>query len=148
MSYILQFLLAFGATIGFGIIFNAPKNVLIYCGFAGGIGWVIYTLVMNTIDQNIIAAFLGSFVLTILSLFFSRQLKTPVIVFIVCAIIPLVPGGLAYQAIRHIVTSDYQLAIEFIFQVGLVSGAIAIGIIFAETLNQVYYAIKGKLVRS
>lgn len=148
MSYILQFLLAFGATIGFGVMFNAPKKVLIYCGFAGGIGWIIYTAVMNTIDQNIIAAFLGSFVLTIISLLFARRLKTPVIVFIVCGIIPLVPGGLAYQAMRHIVTSDYQLAIESIFQVGLVSGAIAIGIIFAETLNQVYYGIKGKLVRS
>lgn len=86
--------------------------------------------------------------LTIISLLFARRLKTPVIVFIVCGIIPLVPGGLAYQAMRHIVTSDYQLAIESIFQVGLVSGAIAIGIIFAETLNQVYYGIKGKLVRS
>ena len=106
MEYILQFLLAFGATIGFGVMFNAPKNVLIYCGLAGGVGWIIYTVVVNTIDQNIIAAFLGSFVLTIISLLFARRLKTPVIVFIVCGIIPLVPGGLAYQAMRHIVTND------------------------------------------
>lgn len=103
---------------------------------------------MNTIDQNILAAFLGSFVLTIVAYIFARRLKTPVIVFIVCGIIPLVPGGLAYQSMRHIVTSEYQFAIESIFQVGLVSGAIAIGIIFAEITNQFYHGIKRKLVRS
>lgn len=148
MSYILQFLLAFGATVGFGIIFNVPRNVLLYCGFSGGVGWVIYTIVMNSVEQNIIAAFLGSFVLTIIAYIFARRLKTPVIVFIVCGIIPLVPGGLAYQAMRHIVTSEYTLAIESIFQVALVSGAIAMGIIFAETVNQFYYEIKRKLVRT
>ncbi len=148
MDYILQFLLALGASVGFGVMFNVPRRALIFCGFAGGLGWVVYTLVMNTLEQNIIAAFLGSFILTFISYIFARTLKMPVIVFIVCGIIPLVPGGLAYEAMRHVVINEYQLAIEFIFQVGLVSGAIAIGIVFAEMVNQIYLGIKRKVIRT
>lgn len=148
MDYILQFFLALGASIGFGVMFNVPRRSLIFCGFAGGSGWVVYSLVMNSLNQEMIAAFLGSFVLTFISYIFARTLKMPVIVFIVCAIIPLVPGGLAYEAMRHIVINEYQLAIEFIFQVGLVSGAIAIGIVFGEMVNQVYLGIKGKVIKT
>lgn len=46
------------------------------------------------------ATFLGSLILGLLSHTMSRRYKRPVIIFIVPGIIPLVPGGAAYEATR------------------------------------------------
>ena len=50
MDYILQFLLALGASVGFGIMFNVPRRALLFCGIAGGFGWVVYSLIMNSLE--------------------------------------------------------------------------------------------------
>lgn len=68
----------------------------------------------------------------------------PIIIFITCGIIPLVPGGTAYEAMRHVVMNEYMEAQEFAFQAALVSGAIALGIISTEMADQVIQVIKNK----
>lgn len=70
-------------------------------------GWSIYKF---TVDMNygiVMAAFLGSFILAMMSHTMSRRYKRPVIIFIVPGIIPLVPGGAAYEATRLLVTNAY-----------------------------------------
>lgn len=47
------------------------------------------------------ASFLGSLILGLMSHTMSRRYKRPVIIFIVPGIIPLVPGGAAYEATRY-----------------------------------------------
>ena len=44
---------------------------------------------------------------------FAKRFRTPMIIFSVAGIIPLVPGGMAYNAMRHIVEKDYLTAISF-----------------------------------
>lgn len=90
--YIAQFLISFVSTMLFSIIFNAPKRLLLASGFVGAMGWSIYKF---TVDMNygiVMAAFLGSFILAMMSHTMSRRYKRPVIIFIVPGIIPLVPG--------------------------------------------------------
>jgi uncharacterized membrane protein YjjB (DUF3815 family) len=64
------------------------------------------------------------------------------IVFSVSGIIPLVPGGMAYDAMRHFVTNDYNVAIELAAKAFMLSGAIAFGLTISEVLNQVYRRIR------
>ncbi|SUK16954.1 integral membrane protein [Staphylococcus agnetis] len=81
--YIAQFLISFISTMLFSIIFNAPKKLLVAVGFVGAMGWIIYKF---TIDLNygaVPAAFLGSFILGVMSHVMSRRYKRPVIIFIV-----------------------------------------------------------------
>ena len=42
----------------------------------------------------------------------SRRYKRPVIIFIVPGIIPLVPGGAAYEATRYLVSNNYTNAVN------------------------------------
>ena len=51
IGYIKNFVHAYMSTVGFAIIFNAPKNTLLKSGFAGGLGWTVYTLAMNISDS-------------------------------------------------------------------------------------------------
>ena len=72
----------------------------------------------------------------------SRRYKQPVIIFIVPGIIPLVPGGAAYEATRFLVSNDYTNAVNTFLEVTLISGAIAFGILVSEIVYYIYSRIK------
>ena len=42
--YFLQFVISFFASMLFSILFNAPRRLLLACGFVGAMGWIIYKL--------------------------------------------------------------------------------------------------------
>ncbi|RIN31321.1 threonine/serine exporter family protein [Staphylococcus succinus] len=140
--YVLQFIVSYLATMLFSIIFNAPRRLLLACGFVGAMGWIIYKLSVDLDFGKVMAAFLGSFILALMSHVMSRRYKRPVIIFIVPGIIPLVPGGLAYEATRLLVSNAYTQAVNAFLEVTLISGAIAFGILCAEIIYYIYTRIK------
>ncbi|WP_033826743.1 threonine/serine exporter family protein [Bacillus andreraoultii] len=133
-----QLVMSFIATSGMGIVFNVPKKAIIKCGLVGMIGWFIYFYMISIGHSAVLSSFVSAFAISLLSHVFARMYKTPVIIFIVGGIIPLVPGGLAYNAMRNFVSNHYSLAIEFFAKVLLIAGAIAIGIILSEVFNNLY----------
>lgn len=137
----LQALSSFLVSLGFAILFDAPKKTLIHCGFVGMIGWIIYFSAANEGMEVISASFLASFFISLISHVFAKTFKAPVIIFTVGGIIPIVPGGTAYDAMKHFVLNQYSTAIELSAQVLLVAGAIALGIVFSEVVNQLYRKI-------
>lgn len=142
LYYLAQFAISFIATTLFSIIFNAPRRLLLACGFVGAMGWTIYKFTVDMDLGKVMAAFLGSLILGIMSHTMSRHYKRPVIIFIVPGIIPLVPGGLAYEATRLLVTNQYTQAVNTFLEVTLISGAIAFGILCAEIMYFIYTRIK------
>lgn len=146
MDYVLQAMLSFAATACFGVIFNAPTKAIPYCGFVGSIGWSIYyALTVQGIDE-VKASFLGAFVVAIVAQLFARRYRMPMIIFNVSGIIPLVPGGIAYNTMRNIVELDYVMGIQNGMRAFMISGAIAMGLVFAEVIMQLLLKLmrKGK----
>jgi uncharacterized membrane protein YjjB (DUF3815 family) len=137
MFVINHLITSFIAAAAFGIIFNAPKKSLFKCGIVGMLGWVIYMLMFLNETDAVLATLLASFVVAVISQFFAKMYKTPVIIFSVAGIIPLVPGGLAFDAMRNFVENDYNAAITLAAKAFMISGAIAIGLIFSEVINQI-----------
>lgn len=143
-----QLITSFIAAAGFAIIFNAPKNVLIQCGSVGMIGWFVYTvLTINRVDA-VVATIVASVVVAVTSQIFAKWFRTPIIIFNVSGIIPLVPGGLAYDAMRHFVGNNYNMAIQLAARAILISGAIALGLVFSEIINQMIRSAKWKRLQS
>lgn len=120
------------------MIFNAPIKSLFKCGFAGMIGWVIYVILFEYSGDSVFASVLASFIIGVISQYFAKRYKTPVIIFNVSGIIPLVPGGLAYDAMRRVVENDYNTAISLAAEAFMISGSIAIGLVLSEVINQIY----------
>ncbi|WP_026859927.1 MULTISPECIES: threonine/serine exporter family protein [Jeotgalicoccus] len=145
MLYAVQFILSFFASAGFGILFNAPRRTILAGGMSGAFGWLMYFIATENDIQAVIASFLGAIVLTALSIMSSRKLRAPIIIFITCGIIPLVPGGLAYNAMRSVVLENYDMALAYGFQVALVSLAIAMGIISTEMIDSLFQTLKRKV---
>ncbi|WP_345241631.1 threonine/serine exporter family protein [Pontibacillus salipaludis] len=133
-----QFFTSFIASAAFGVLFQAPKSTIIKCGLVGSIGWVIYILFVAFDIDAVTGTFVASFVIAMIGQFFARMYKTPVIVFSVAGIIPLVPGGLAYEAMRNFVQNDYAETLPIAARVFMTSGAIAIGLVLSEVMNQVH----------
>ncbi|MEH6946769.1 threonine/serine exporter family protein [Bacillus sp. JJ634] len=131
-----QVITSFIASAAFGVLFNAPKQSLIKCGLVGMIGWVLYYGLVEIEYDSIFATLVAAFVVGVISQFFAKRYKMPIIIFTIAGIIPLVPGGLSYDAMKHFVENDYNVAVQLAAKVCMLAGAIAMGIIFAEVMNQ------------
>ncbi|WP_141430882.1 threonine/serine exporter family protein [Bacillus sp. 03113] len=139
-----QLVTSFIASAAFGVLFHVPKRSLLLCGFVGMAGWLIYyELEHKGIDMIPATVAAASFV-SIISQIIAKKYKIPIIVFTVSGIIPLVPGGMAYHAMRRFVENYYIEAISIAAKAFMVSGAIAIGLIVSEVINQMIR--KSKLV--
>lgn len=146
MEFVIHAFYSFMATACFGIIFNAPIKAIPYCGFVGSIGWTIYYVLMQIGVQEVQATFAAAFAIALVAQYFAQRLKMPMIIFNVSGIIPLVPGGIAYNTMRNIVELDYNLGLQNGMRVLMISGAIAMGLVFAEVITQLVMKMlrKGK----
>lgn len=127
MEIILHCLFSYLSTITFGIITNVPRKVLNACGITGAVGWMIFWITKNLEAGAILANFLGAIGIGLVSIFFSRKKKMPMTIFNIPSLVPLVPGGPAYQAVRSIVLGDFVSGAHFILKVIMTAGAIAAG---------------------
>lgn len=140
-----QLVTSFIASAAFGILFNVPKNSLIRCGVVGMVGWLLYYWLVESAVDSVIATLAAAFLVAIISQAFAKMYKTPMIIFSVSGIIPLVPGGLAYNAMRHFVSNDYSVAVQLAVKVFMLSGAIAMGLVFSEVMNQLFKKYNKKI---
>jgi uncharacterized membrane protein YjjB (DUF3815 family) len=137
VAILAQLITSFIATSAFGIIFNAPGSTLVKCGLIGMGGWLIYYVTEDYSGDAVLATLGATLFVAVISHILAKFYKTPVIIFSVAGIIPLVPGGLAYDAMRNFVENDYNSAIGSAAKVLMLSGSIAFGLVFSEVINQV-----------
>lgn len=127
---IMSLISAFISTIGFSIVFNVQKKHLLICGTVGALGWFVYLLALKLSLSDVVATFLAALLVTQLSYILSRRRKTPVSVFLVAGIIPLVPGVGLYRTMYAVLQSDYASAVNYAtitFEIsGVIAGAIVI----------------------
>ena len=139
---ILPVLGSFLATLGFGVMFNIRGDKLIAAAFGGALGYVIYSLCLNSNLGEPLAMFIASGAFTIYGEILARKLKTPVTLFIVCALIILVPGGGMYRTMLAVIQGNLDNAT----QIGLSSlasaGSLALGTIFVSSLTKALNTIK------
>jgi uncharacterized membrane protein YjjB (DUF3815 family) len=130
------------ATLGFGVMFNIRGRKLIASAFGGALGYVIYSVCVQANLGEPLAMFIASGAFTIYGEILARRLKAPVTLFIVCALIILVPGGGMYRTMLAIIQGNLNNAV----QIGLSSlasaGSLALGTIFVSSLTKALNTIK------
>jgi len=130
---------SFFSTVAFGVLFNVPRRSLISGGLVGMLGWMIYVALTAEIQMNLVTATLiSAFSVATISQFLARLHKMPVTLFSISGIIPLVPGGLAYDTIRHFIENNYSEGFRLGSITLLIAGAIAFGLIFAGVITETF----------
>jgi uncharacterized membrane protein YjjB (DUF3815 family) len=130
-----HFVFSFLASAAYAIITNVPRRSLYACGLSGASGWMVYWISSQIGANAALGSLLGALSVAAVSFIFSKTLKLPVTIFNIPGMVPLVPGGLAYQAVRNLVNGNYQTAIYSAVQAIMIAGAIALGLVLSEVLN-------------
>lgn len=139
---ILNCIYAFLSSLGFGVLFNIRDKNLIIASIGGALAWFTYLVSRNLQPSEIFSLFLAAMVVSIYSEVMARVFKTPVTIFIICGIIPLVPGGLMYFATLEAVKGNLELSMSKGIQTLFSAGAIAIGIVFVSSISTIFKKIK------
>ena len=146
MFWILNFIFSYTASPFFGVIFDVPKRLYNTVGIVGACGWMVYTIFFDGLNTHTIySSFFGSLALGCLSHIMARSKKEPIIIFMIPGIIPLVPGGLAFDATKNLVLLEFSKAINTMLEVTLIAGAIALGLLFADQISKLI--ISGTKIR-
>ena len=126
---------SFLASVAFGVLFNIHYEKLWLAGFTGMIGGLVYQLSLDAGQGVIFANFLGAVAFTICAEIFARMYKTPVTTFIVCALIPLVPGAKMYEMVLECIKGNPNGALSMFLDVLAIAGVLAVAILVVETIT-------------
>lgn len=144
MEIFIHCIFSYLSTVTFGIITNVPRKLLNACGITGAVGWLIFWFTKNLESGEIFANFLGAIGIGLVSIFFSRKKKMPMTIFNIPSLVPLVPGGPAYQAVRSIVLGDFIGGAHSIIKVIMTAGAIAAGFMVTSIVERLIKKIVDK----
>ena len=139
---------AFGAalgSLGFAILFNIRGDKLFIAAIIGGAGGLVYDVVLKLDHSVVVSLFFASVAISVLSEVFARVSKCPVTTFLVCALIPLVPGGGMYYTMLEIVQDNLNGALVRGIDTVAQACSIAVGCILVSSLMKMYnkYMVRG-----
>lgn len=127
---------AFFASLGFGVLFNIRGKALWFAGIAGGVGGMVYNVIVYSGGNPMLANFFAAMALTLCAEIFARILKTTVTTFIACALIPLVPGGNAYRMMIEFMEENLISGLRYGLETITIAGMLAIGILIVSVLTK------------
>ena len=147
MTDLLQILAAGIGTVAFGALFGVPSKYYLYCGLIGASGWAVYVFLwMRTgFWSEAVVVFLATVLVILMSRFFAVRERCPVTIFLICGILPLVPGAGIYWTCYYLVTGQLDEASTRGFSALKAAVAIVLGIVFVFEIPQRFF--KGKAVR-
>ena len=88
------------------------------------------------------ATFLSGCLISLCGQFFARILKTPVTIFVIPGILPLVPGAGMFRIARSVIRSDGMTS-HHVTQTLIVAGMIALSIMVVDSIFRLFLKNKG-----
>ena len=131
-DYVVSLLSAFVGTMGFSIFFNIKKERLLYAAVSGTVICGVYLLCVKWLKGDLfLSNLIPSVLATIYAEISARLKKAPSIIFLLPAIIVLIPGGSFYYTMSHLVSGDREQFREVGIQTMQSALGIAVGILLA-----------------
>lgn len=135
------------ATFCFGILFNIRGKNLIFASIGGGLSWFLYSFSLSVIHiPNMFCFFMASVLAAAYSEIMARILKAPVTTFVICAIIPLVPGGGMYNTMLESVQGNINNSLTLGLQTLYIAGTIAVGVFFVSSITKILVLFNRKIL--
>lgn len=107
---------------GFAVVFKARARHLPFVAVGGLITYACYYTVAFFAGQLFLAAFFSTLLTAVYSEFCARVRRAPAAVFLFPSLIPTVPGGSLYHAMRCLLSDNAALAVSYL------SDAVKIGL--------------------
>ncbi len=141
---IIQLVTATLATLGFAVIFYVHPRRLLPATLGGFVTCGIYLLTGHFLGGELLPNFLAAAAGAIYAEVCARVTHVPVPVYILPAVIPLVPGSGLYNTMFHLVSGEYGKAASAGWTTLQVALGIAGGIVIASVLGFFLRPRRGK----
>ena len=135
---IIQIGSAFLAVAMFALLLEVPKRYVVHAAFTGAIAWWVYMLIEERGGSALLAAFLSTLVVAVISHILARLKKAPVTVFLVSGILPAVPGAAIYRSVYYLIQGSTNLSLHYLIQTLQIAGAIAMAIFIMDSLFRLF----------
>ena len=128
--------------VGFAMVFNVPKKMLVYCAIGGAFTHSFRYLLMHFGMPIEWATLMAASAMGFLGLYWSRKYLIPRPVFTVASIIPMIPGSFAFTTVIGLVelnSGGYSLELlQVVVENGLrtffILGALSFGLALPSIL--------------
>lgn len=138
LDIIITTIAALFSSLGFAILYNIPRKTLPVSALIGGSGWAVYYSLINGLGfQLFVGAAAASLFIAVVSQLSARRFSVPVTILSIPAIIPIVPGGSAYNGMRAFIMGEYIVATGYVIDTFIIAGAIALGLTVNTAIFQV-----------
>lgn len=127
-SFPIKLLVTLVAALGFALFFNVNKRHIIPATLGGVFTWSIDYALMSQIDGVFIPCVIASVFAAIYAETCARITKTPVAVFFIISVIPLIPGRGLYYTMYNAVSGNISTCLEFANMTMLYAAGIAVGL--------------------
>lgn len=129
MEEFINCICAFIGSFCFGILFNIRGKNLFYAALGGSISWMAFLFSGLFLEIDISQYFFAAATISLYSEVMAMVRKSPVTLFLVTSMIPLVPGGIIFYTMQHIFLGETTLGLQTGIYAFEIAGAIAMGIL-------------------
>lgn len=137
MEIVIELLAAFFGSLGYASLFNVRRQRIISAGMGGFIGWLSYLLAGSFIANEPIKYLIAALVITVYAEKMARLKKAPATVFLISAIMPLVPGGMLYASMSYAVKEEWvRFGMKAVNTLS-VALALALGMLIATSILKI-----------
>jgi len=131
---VLQVVYAALGSLSFGLLFNVRGLALALSALGGGVGWAAYLALFAATGKTVLSFFVGSAAISIYADSVARARRDPVTIYLVPALIPIVPGSGMYYTVYEFLSGNTERAVSLLLETFSIAIAIALGIALASSV--------------
>lgn len=129
-------------SLSFAMFFGVRSRKLWFSLLGGALNWGLYLLAMKKMGLPATMAYaLGAAAGTLYAEILARIVKTPVTVFVITSVIPMVPGGALYYTMLGLLQGDKATFVDRGLYTLSAAGAMALGIFAATMLFRLLFTV-------
>ncbi len=136
MDWIAAMVGSFGGTFGFCFLLCSPHRSIISTSLIGTAGYMTF-FILHKLEVGMLPSyFFATVVIAVLCELEARRKKMPASVFLIGALVPLVPGYSFYNAMLELVRDNGMRAAADGVEAAMIVGAIAAGAAIVSSLSR------------
>lgn len=138
----LQAIFSFIATLGFAVLYNVPRQALMWCSTIGMGAYLVQSTLKEIGTPEAIALFFGALFVGLVGAIPARRMHLPMVLFAITGIICIIPGTAVYTVLVYFHQNDILGGLESAVEAGFGIGALATGIGAARILTDMEWGFE------
>lgn len=144
MDVLIQIVMAFFGTLGFGMLFRCRGKKLLLASLGGMTAWALFLLLGLWIESEPVRYFIVSVITSVYAEVLARVCKTPAGTFGILSLIPLVPGGGLYYSADYALSGNMEQFVSKALSTLSLTAMLSLGIVLVAALAKFLSSALGR----